>query len=73
MYQDTPKSSPYVYGYLREIEDCREYDKGVLGQECPPNMIPAEINYATYGVFIFFDQKAWENRKVYERDLHFYD
>ena len=72
-YQDTQEGSPYIYGYLRAIDDCTYADHKEVLRLCPRNQVPVEVTLATYGLFIFVDRTAWENKEVTSLSLMFVD
>jgi hypothetical protein len=73
LYQDTPTSKPYIYGYLREIDNISyESHKNFL-KLCKLDKIPVEVNFATYGLYIFVDKDAVISETIYSKDVKIMD
>ncbi len=62
-YQDEPDSYPYIYAYIRGINECTEQHKSILSR-IPEDYLSCEINFSTKGYFFIFPIKEWENKKV---------
>jgi len=73
LYQDTPNSKPYIYGYLREIDNISyESHKNFL-KLCNSDKIAVEVNFATYGLYIFVDKDAVISGTVYSKNIKIVD
>lgn len=72
-FQDTKEGSPYIYGLLRAIDDCAYQSHKDVLYACPCEMVPVEVNLATYGIFIFVDRPACMARTVGPEDVRLID
>lgn len=62
LYQDTPISNPYVYAYIRNIDDCQFPSQIEALKATPTNELPCEILNGNMGYFWKFSLDDW-NRK----------
>lgn len=66
--QDNPDyivdSYPYVYGYIRNIDQCIYKDQIDTLLSCPLDSLVCEITFATRGYFYTFKTNEWRNKKV---------
>lgn len=62
MYQDSPYLSPYIFGYIKNINTYTEKSKLILNQ-CPKTHIPIEICSLYNGYFIWVKRELWMNKQ----------
>ena len=68
LYQDNPDyvidSYPYVYGYIRNIDQCIYKDQIDTLLSCPQDSLVCEVTFASSGYFYTFKADEWKNKKV---------
>jgi hypothetical protein len=66
LYQDTADGNPYVYGYIREIDDCTyPSQRQVLTlARTRGDLLPCEISFAKRGFFYDFSVTEWKNKVI---------
>ena len=70
---ELPNSYPYIYGYLREINNCSfESHKNFLNS-IDSDYLPCEINYSTYAIFVLILIKEWISKNINPLNLEIID
>ena len=66
MYQDSDtESDPYVYAYIRDIDNCTFSSHKNILLSCPVDKLPCEVNLGiSRGFFYMFPIDEWNNKSV---------
>jgi hypothetical protein len=68
LYQDGPDTlpqyCPYVYGYIRHIDDCTYQSHKDILYSIPHDKLPCEINISKTGFFYIIASEEWKDKSI---------
>lgn len=64
LYQDAPDSYPYVYAYIRQIDNCTYQSHKNSLNSIEKDKLPCEVNLATKGYFWKFPVDEWKTKSI---------